>query len=340
MKVAVFSTKPYDRQFLEAANADHKHELVFFEPRLTCDTAVLATGFSAICAFVNDALDGKTLQCLADREIRLIALRSAGFNNVDLKVAAELGMTVVRVPAYSPYAVAEHTVGLMLTLNRKIHRAYNRVREGNFSLDGLLGFDMHDRTVGIIGTGKIGTITAGILKGFGCQILGYDMHQNSGFEALGAKYVELPELFAASDIISLHCPLTPETYHLINEQALEQMKQGVMLINTSRGALIDTQAVTNALKSKKIGYLGLDVYEQESDLFFEDLSQEVIQDDVFQRLLTFPNVLITGHQAFFTENALKNIAETTISNITDFEQGHPCPNEVHLDQKVVTKTAA
>jgi D-lactate dehydrogenase len=340
MKVAVFSTKAYDRRFLEAANADRRHELVFFEARLTADTAVLATGFPAVCAFVNDQLDEKTLKALSEQEIRLIALRSAGFNHVDLTAATELGLTIVRVPAYSPYAVAEHAIGLILTLNRKIHRAYNRVREGNFSLDGLLGFDLHGKTVGIVGTGKIGVIVAQILKGFGCQLLTYDLYPNPECEALGAKYVELPELFAASDIITLHCPLTPETYHLINDQALEQMKPGVMLINTSRGALVDTEAVIGALKSRKIGYLGLDVYEQESDLFFEDLSEEVIQDDVFQRLLTFPNVLITGHQAFFTENALKNIAETTLSNITDIEQGRPCPNQISSDLRVAAKGTA
>jgi D-lactate dehydrogenase len=340
MKVAIFSTKAYDRRFLEVANADHGHELVFLEPRLTCDTAVLASEVPAVCAFVNDQLDEKTLKAIAEQGTHLIALRSAGFNHVDLKAAADLGLTVVRVPAYSPYAVAEHTIGLILTLNRKIHRAYNRVREGNFSLDGLLGFDLHNRTVGIIGTGKIGMIVAQILKGFGCQLLTYDLYPNPECEALGTKYVELPELFSASDIITLHCPLTPETQHLIDDQALEQMKPGVMLINTSRGALIDTEAVTRALKSQKIGYLGLDVYEQESDLFFEDLSEAVIQDDVFQRLLTFPNVLITGHQAFFTENALKKIAETTLSNITDIEAGRSCPNEVSTEQRVATKDAA
>ncbi|MCA1990971.1 MAG: 2-hydroxyacid dehydrogenase [Coleofasciculus sp. S288] len=340
MKVAVFSTKAYDRQFLEAANSGHKHELVFFEPRLTRDTAVLASGFPAVCAFVNDQLDAETLKALTKQGTRLIALRSAGFNHVDLIAATELRLTVVRVPAYSPYAVAEHTIGLILTLNRKIHRAYNRVREGNFSLDGLLGFDMHSRTVGIIGTGKIGVVVAQILKGFGCQLLTYDVYHNPECEALGAKYVQLPELFAASDIITLHCPLTPETYHLIDDNALAQMKDGVMLINTSRGALVDTEAVIRALKSGKVGYLGLDVYEQESDLFFEDLSNAVIQDDVFQRLLTFPNVIITGHQAFFTDNALKKIAETTIANITDFEQGHPCRNEISAERQIVTKSAA
>lgn len=340
MRVAVFSTKTYDRHFLAAANTNHKHELVFFEPRLTADTAVLASGFPAVCAFVNDQLDENTLKALAEQKTRLIALRSAGFNHLDVTAAAQLGLSVVRVPAYSPYAVAEHTIGLILTLNRQIHRAYNRVREGNFSLEGLLGFDLYGRTVGIVGTGKIGVIVAQILKGFGCQLLTYDLYPNPECEALGAKYVELPELFASSDIITLHCPLTPETYHLINDQALEQMHPGVMLINTSRGALIDTEAVIRALKSRKIGYLGLDVYEQESDLFFEDLSNAVIQDDVFQRLLTFPNVLITGHQAFFTENALKKIAETTLSNITDFEQGRPCPNVVRTERQVVAKDAA
>ncbi|GAB1541243.1 2-hydroxyacid dehydrogenase [Scytonema sp. NUACC21] len=337
MKVAVFSTKAYDRQFLEAANAQNQHELVFFEPRLDRDTAILAAGFPAVCVFVHDQADAPTLELLASRGTRLLALRCAGFNNVDLKVAAELGMTVVRVPAYSPYAVAEHAVGLILSLNRKIHRAYSRVREGNFSIDGLLGFDLHGRTVGIIGTGKIGQIVGQIMKGFGCHLLAYDVYRNPEVETLGARYVELSELFANSDIITLHCPLTPQTHHLINTQAIEQMKPGMMLINTSRGALIDTKAVIGGLKSGKIGYLGIDVYEQESDLFFEDLSDEIIQDDVFQRLITFPNVLITGHQAFFTEEAVRNISETTIANITDFEQGRPCPNEIAAQQKVAAK---
>lgn len=332
MKVAVFSTKSYDRTFLEAANETYQHDLVFFEPRLNQETSVLAAGFPAICIFVNDSLDATTLATLANQGTQLIALRSAGFNHVDLTAARDLGFTVVRVPAYSPYAVAEHAVGLILALNRKIHRAYNRVREGNFALDGLLGFDLHDRTLGIVGTGKIGAIVANILHGFGMKLLGYDVFQNPDCLNLGMQYVSLPELFAASDVISLHCPLMPETNHLINEEAIQQMKFGTMLINTSRGALIDTQAVINGLKSGKIGYLGLDVYEQESDLFFEDLSSQVIQDDVFQRLLTFPNVLITGHQAFFTEEALKNIAETTLANITDFEQGRSCPNEVSVER--------
>jgi D-lactate dehydrogenase len=330
MKIAVFSTKPYDQKFLTTANYDYEHELIFLEARLSRATVALAAGCQGICTFVNDPIDARTCELLAARGIRLIALRCAGFNQVDLKAAAHFGITVVRVPAYSPYAVAEHTVGLMLCLNRKIHRAYNRVREGNFSLEGLMGFDFHGRTVGIIGTGKIGLIVAQIMKGLGCSLLAYDVYPNVEMPKLGAKYVELPELFAKSDIISLHCPLTPETLHLINAQALEQMKPGVMVINTSRGALIDTQAAIAALKSKKIGALGLDVYEQESELFFEDLSDMIIQDDAFERLMTFPNVLVTGHQAFFTTDALQNIAETTLSNITDIEQGRACGNEVKL----------
>ncbi|MCC5650065.1 2-hydroxyacid dehydrogenase [Nostoc sp. XA013] len=328
MKVAVFSTKAYDRKFLSAANSPTQHELVFFEPRLNRDTAILAAGFPAVCVFVHDQVDAPTLELLASRGTRLVVLRCAGFNNVDLQAAADLGITVVRVPAYSPYGVAEHAVGLMLSLNRKIHRAYNRVREGNFSLDGLLGFNLHERTIGIVGTGKIGLILGQIMKGFGCNLLAYDVYRNPELEALGGKYVELPELFANSDIISLHCPLTPETHHLINAKAIEQIKSGVMLINTSRGALIDTQAVIEGLKSGKIGYLGVDVYEQESELFFEDLSGAIIQDDIFQRLTTFPNVLITGHQAFFTAEALRNIAETTFANIADVEHGRPCANEI------------
>jgi D-lactate dehydrogenase len=331
MKVAVFSTKSYDRTFLTGANGG-QHELVFFEPRLNLETSVLTAGFPVVCAFVNDSLDAKTLRAIAQNGVRLLALRSAGFNHVDLAAARDLGLTLVRVPAYSPYAVAEHAVAMILSLNRKIHRAYNRVREGNFALDGLLGFDLHGKTVGIVGTGKIGALTAKILHGFGCRLLGYDVSPNPDCQALQMEYVALAELFATCDIVSLHCPLIPETYHLIGAEAIEQMKSGMMLINTSRGQLIDTKAVTKGLKSGKIGYLGLDVYEQETDLFFEDLSNHVIQDDVFQRLLTFPNVLITGHQAFFTEEALQNIAETTIGNITDFDRGRTCSNQINLGE--------
>ena len=334
MKVAVFSTKAYDRQFLESANAEYGHELVFLEPRLNEHTAALASGFSAVCVFVNDQLDRQTLKAIADHGTRFVALRCAGFNNVDLQAAADLGMILVRVPAYSPYAVAEHTVALILTMNRQIHRAYNRVREGNFSLNGLLGFDLHGRTVGIFGTGQIGRIVGKILQGFGCRILAYDLYPNSEFAASGVEYVEPLELAAQSDIITLHCPLTPETHHIVNAESINYMKPGVMLVNTSRGGLIDSKAIIDGLKSKKIGYLGLDVYEQEEDLFFEDLSNEVIQDDLFQRLLTFPNVIVTGHQAFFTENALENIAQITLSNIKNFEEGKPCPNQIALEQMI------
>ncbi|KAM3113199.1 2-hydroxyacid dehydrogenase [Phormidesmis sp. 146-33] len=337
MKVAVFNTKPYDRQFLITANYDYEHDLVFLEPRLSPETALLAKGFPAVCVFVNDQLDAHVLEILASHGTRLIALRCAGFNNIDLKAAVKLKLRVVRVPAYSPHAVAEHTIGLMLTLNRKIHRAYNRVREGNFSLEGLLGFDLHDRTIGIVGTGKIGQIVAQIMQGVGCRVLAYDVHPNPICEATGAKYVDLTKLLTDSDVITLHCPLTPETHHLINQTTIAQMKKGVMLINTSRGALIDTTAVIHGLKSQKIGSLALDVYEQEADLFFEDLSDQIIQDDLFERLLTFPNVLITAHQAFFTKEALQNIAETTLSNISEIEQGQTCANQVNLEQAIASK---
>ena len=330
MKVAVFSSKPYDQTFLAAANAQHGHELHFFESHLTSQTTVLAAGFSAVCVFINDFLNAEALAVLAQQGTRLVALRSAGFNHVDIAAAEKLGLTVVRVPAYSPHAVAEHTVALILTLNRKTHRAYARVREGNFSLDGLLGFDLHGRTVGIVGTGKIGAIVAQIMHGFGCRLLAYDRVPSPACEAIAVEYVSLADLLVTADIITLHAPLTPETHHLINAAAVAQFKPGVMLINTSRGALVDTKAIIGGLKSRQIGYLGLDVYEQEADLFFEDLSNTVIQDDLFQRLLTFPNVIITGHQAFFTETALKNIAETTLANLTDFEQGRPCANRVAL----------
>jgi D-lactate dehydrogenase len=328
MKVAIFSTKEYDEQFLNSSNEKYGHNLQFFEFSLTPQSAALASDFSVVCVFVNDLINRETIEILAQGKTRLIALRCAGFNNVDLKAAQELGITVVRVPAYSPNAVAEYTIALILTLNRQIHRAYNRVREGNFSLNGLLGFDIHGCTVGIIGTGKIGRIVGQILTGFGCQILAYDLYKDKEFAQKYAQYVSLDELFAQANIISLHCPLTPETYHLIDQEAIAKMKSGVMLVNTSRGGLIDTKAIIGGLKSKKIAYLALDVYEQEENLFFEDLSNEVIQDDTFQRLLTFPNVIITGHQAFFTKNALENIADTTLANITNFEQGKSCPNEI------------
>ncbi len=332
MRVAVFSTKRYDRQFLDAANVRHGHELVYFEPSLDENTAPLASGFGAVCAFVHDRLCRPVLEQLVERGTGLVALRSAGFNNVDLEVAEELGISVVHVPAYSPYAVAEHTVGLILALNRGIHRAYGRVRDANFSLDGLLGFDLHGRAVGIVGTGVIGATVARILSGFGCHLLAYDVHENPACRELGVNYVEMEELLAASDVITLHCPLTRDTHHLIDEQALAQVKPGVMLINTSRGALVDTQAVVDALKSGRVGSLGLDVYEEEEHLFFKDLSSVVIQDDVFMRLLTFPNVIVTAHQAYFTSDALTNIAETTLANISAYERGEPSGNEVRAER--------
>jgi D-lactate dehydrogenase len=327
VKVAVFSTKNYDREFLSSSNVS-QHELYFFEPHLNEQTATLATGFEAVCVFVNDTVDALVVAKLAGLGVRLIALRCAGYNNVDLAAVKKHGLTVVRVPGYSPYAVAEHTISLMLALNRKLQRAYNRVREGNFALGGLLGFDMHGRTAGIIGTGNIGSVTARILIGFGCEVLAFDPVENENCRALGVRYVTFDDLFSQSHIITLHCPLTPENKHLINASALQKMRDGVMLINTSRGALIDTMAVIQALKSGKIGYLGLDVYEEEERIFFEDRSGLIIPDDLFARLLTFPNVIITGHQAFFTREALENIARTTIDNFTKFQRGQKLKTQV------------
>lgn len=321
MRVAIFSIKRYDRGALASAN-QARHDLTFFETRLTADTAGLAAGHDAVCAFVNDVLDRECVTRLAEVGVRHIALRSAGFNHLDRAAAAEHGLTASRVPAYSPHAVAEHAVGMILALNRQYHRAFNRVREGNFALDGLLGFDLVGKTVGVVGTGTIGTVFSRIMAGFGCRVLASDPSRNDELAGV-ADYVDLPELLESSDIISLHCPLTPETHHLIDAPALDRMRPGVMLINTSRGALVDTAAAIAALKSGRLGYLGLDVYEEEADLFFEDLSNQVIQDDVFSRLLTFPNVLITGHQGFFTREALDSIAETTISNLTAVETGTP-----------------
>lgn len=321
MKVAVFSSKAYDRTFLGAVNAmaGAKHELVFLDARLDCESAALAADAEAVCPFVNDRIDRAALIRLAGQSVRLVALRSAGFNNVDLATAQELGIAVAHVPAYSPHAVAEHSMALILALNRKIHRAYARVREGNFALEGLLGFDIRGRTFGIIGAGRIGMALARIVQGFGCTILAVDPVPVPELASLGGRYVALSDLLAMADIISLHCPLTPETKHIIDHDAIARMKPGVMLINTSRGAVVDTKAIIDGLKSGRIGQLGLDVYEEEGNLFFEDLSDQLIQDDVFARLLTFPNVLITGHQGFFTVEALRAIAEVTIANLTAFE---------------------
>ncbi|MGB4739018.1 MAG: 2-hydroxyacid dehydrogenase [Fuerstiella sp.] len=326
MRIAFFSTKNYDRRFFNESNTGH--ELVFHEPRLTADTVALAKGFEAVCVFVNDVIDRQVISELSADGLKIVALRCAGFNNVDLNAANEFGVKVVRVPAYSPYAVAEHTFGIILSLNRQLHKAYNRVREGDFRLDGLLGFDLHGRTIGVIGTGRIGECVCRIALGFGCKVIASDSIRNSACEALGVTYVDTARLLSESDIVTLHCPLAPETHHLINDAVIEQMKPGVMLINSSRGAIIDTQAVIRGLKSGQIGSLGIDVYEEEADLFFEDLSGSVIQDDVFARLQTFPNVFITGHQGFFTKDALIQIASTTLQNISEIEAGQDCGNEV------------
>ena len=329
MKTAVFDTHRFDQEALERANAAYNHDLRFFEPRLSADTAALAAGFDAICSFVNDRLDAEALGILHRGGTRLLALRSAGFNHVDLGAAMGLGFTVVRVPEYSPHAVAEHAVALLLTLNRKTHRAYNRVREANFSLDGLVGFDLYGKTVGVVGTGRIGSALLRILHGFGCQLLACDLTPDVALaKELEIRYVALDELLGASDVISLHVPLTAGTQHLIDADALARMKPGVILINTSRGALIDAHALVAALKRGHVGGAGLDVYEEEADVFFQDLSGQVLQDDVLARLLTFPNTLITSHQAFLTHEALANIADTTLASIRAFERGLPLAHEV------------
>ena len=329
MQIALFSTKPYDRDFFSRDPLANEHKLHFFIPRLTAETLPMAYGFRCVCVFVNDELNRDNIEALANHGLKVVALRCAGFNNVDLDAAQDCGVTVVRVPAYSPHAVAEHTVGLMLTLNRSLHRAYNRVREANFSLDGLLGVDFAGRTVGVIGTGKIGEVVCRIMRGFDCRILARDITENPACLEIGVQYVDdLDDLYAHSDVITLHCPLVPATHHLIDSQAIGKMKAGVMLINTSRGALVDTRAVVAGLKSGQVGTLGIDVYEEEADLFFEDLSNHVIHDDVFARLLTFPNVIVTGHQAFFTQEALTQIAATTLSNVREFQLTGDCANKV------------
>jgi D-lactate dehydrogenase len=322
MKVAVFSTKPYDREFLTSTNGalSQPHDLIFHEVQLNARSALLAQDCQVVCCFVNDHVDATVLQQLADRGVKLIALRCAGFNQVDLASAKKLGLIVARVAEYSPHAVAEHALGLILMLNRNLHRAYHRVRENDYSLNGLLGFDMVNKTVAVIGTGKIGQVFAKIMQGLGCKVIAYDPQPNSELQAIGVNYCSLTELWPQADIISLHCPLNNNTHHLINTESIQQMKNGAMIINTSRGGLIDTRAAITGLKSKKIGYLGLDVYEEEGNLFFEDNSNRLLQDDVFARLLTFPNVVITGHQAFFTREALTAIADITLANITHFER--------------------
>ncbi len=327
MRVLVTSARPYDKTFLDCANQG-VHKLQYLESILDRNTAPLAAGFPAISCFVDDILDGPVLSILAKGGTRLLALRSTGFNHVDLDSAANLGITVMRVQDYSPYSVAEFALGLILVLNRHLHKAYNRVREENFLLDGLMGFDMHGKTVGIIGTGKIGLALARILNGMGCSLLGHDLWENPQCLELGMKYVELDTLLSQSLITSLHIPLTSQTYHLINADRLQKMPDCAILINTSRGALIDTKALVDALKAKRLGGAGLDVYEEETALYFRNFSDEIITDDLFSRLLTFPNVIVTGHQAFFTREAMKTIAETTIENLSDFEAGRANKNIV------------
>lgn len=323
MKTAVFSARRYDQALLAEANRAAGHELLFIQDRLTAETAALARGCAAVCVFVNDCVDAEVLQRLADQGTRLVATRSTGYNHIDAAAAGRLGVAVVRVTDYSPHSVAEFAVGLLLAVNRKIARASMRTREGNFELDGLMGFDLHGKTVGVIGTGKIGSIFARIMLGFGCAVLGHDTHPDPAFEQSGGRYVPVRELLAGSDVISLHCPLTEETHHIVDAASLAQVKRGAILVNTSRGGLVDTEAAVQALKSGQLGGLAIDVYEQEASLFFQDLSSTIITDDVIQRLVSFPNVIVTGHQAFFTVEAIGQIMATTLGSITAFERGEP-----------------
>lgn len=331
MELAVFSAKPYDRQFLDAANADHGHRLRYLDDPLDEDTVGLAAGYRGVCIFVNDKADAGILEALARGGTQLVALRCTGFNNVDLKAAAKLGIKVVRVVDYSPNSVAEHAVALLMAINRKVHRAYNRTRDFNFALDGLMGFDLCGKTVAVIGTGKIGRAFTRIMVGFGCDVIGYDAYPSPEFEALGGRYATDGAIGMNADIVSLHCPLTPQTYHVINADTLARAKRGALLINTSRGGLVDTEAVIGALKSGQLGGLAIDVYEQEADVFFRDLSGTIVDDDVLQRLMTFPNVIVTGHQAFMTREAISTICETTMRSITEFETGQPLTNEISVE---------
>ncbi len=326
MKVTFFSSKPYDKEFFDRVNQKFNFELDYFETHLGPHILNVIDHSDAICAFVNDKLDAYVLHHLAKKGVKYIALRCAGFNNVDLEAAKRLGLRVCRVPAYSPEAVAEHAMAMILTLNRKTHKAYNRVREQNFALNGLMGFNLYQKTIGVIGTGNIGAAFAKIVNGFGARIIVYDITENQELKNLGVEYVSLEQLLSESDIVSLHCPLIEATHHLINENSIKKMKPGVMIINTSRGGLIDTKAVINGLKSKHIGYLGIDVYEQEEKLFFRDLSHTIIEDDMIQRLMSFPNVLVTAHQAFFTQEALEQIATSTLTSLYNFENNKEFEN--------------
>lgn len=328
IKVTFFSAKPYEQEAFQQQTLSSLFEFHFFEHKLNAKTASLAKGSDAVCIFVNDHADADALQILKSFNIKVLATRSAGFNQIDLTAAKQNNIRVVRVPAYSPNAISEFTVGLMLTLGRKIHKAYNRVRENNFELSGLEGFELRDKTIGIIGTGKIGRATLKNLSGFGCKLLAYDPYPNDEAKQFAQYASSLDELFSTCDIISLHLPLSPDSFHLINKDSLSKMKDGVFIINTSRGALLDTKAIIEGLKSGKIGRLAIDVYEEEADIFYTDLSDKIIPDDVFSRLLTFPNVMVTGHQAFLTDHALSNIAETSLLNIKEVIETGTCKNEV------------
>ncbi|MEP0713447.1 2-hydroxyacid dehydrogenase [Algoriphagus sp.] len=328
MKVAFFSTKSYDKDSFDAYIPQHNHEFTFFEAKLENSTVALAKGFDVVCSFVNDHLDKNNLSKLAEMGINKIVLRCAGYNQVDLEKASKLGFKICRVPAYSPEAVAEYALALLLTLSRKTHKAYNRVRENNYSLEGLTGFNIHGKTVGVVGTGAIGRAFCKIMLGMGCNVLAHDIYEDDELKKLGVVYLPIEELFSQSDIISLHCPLTTDTFHLVNAKSLQLMKEGVALINTSRGALIETKAVIKALKSRKVGNLGIDVYEQEEDLFFQNLSEEILLDEDIARLMSFPNVLITGHQAFLTHEALAQIAQVTLQNLDELEAGIELTNEI------------
>ncbi len=328
MKIALFSTKPYDQEYFERYNVQQGLDITFFEASLSIHTVNLTEGFDVVCIFVNDKVDDTCIIKIRQNGVKLIALRCAGFNNVDLDSAKRNGIQVVRVPAYSPEAIAEHSLALILTLNRKTHKAYNRIREGNFSLNKLIGFNLYKKTVGVIGAGKIGIAFCRILHGFGCKIIVSDPHESNELIKLGVKYETLSNLFRQSHIISLHCPLIPETKHIINKESIGLMKDGVMIINTSRGALINTADVIEGLTNKKIGFLGIDVYEQEENLFYKDLSESIIQDDFILKLNSFPNVLITAHQAYFTKEAMKEITTITLENIAAFEKGETLHNKL------------
>ena len=334
MKIAFFDAKPYDKPSFDKYGAQSGVDFKYFDTKLNEDTVELAHGADGVCVFVNDTVNAAVVDRLYDMGIRIIALRCAGFNNVDLKHACRK-MHVVRVPAYSPYAVAEHTIAMLLTSVRRIHKAYIRTRDFNFSLSGMTGFDLHGKTVGVIGTGRIGRVFIDICRGFGMKVLAYDKFRAEGLEdGENIKYVELDELFANSDIISLHCPLTEETYHVINAQSLEKCKRGVVILNTSRGALVDAEALLAAIKSRKVGAACLDVYEEESEFFFEDFSGHILEDDTLARLISMPNVIVSSHQAFLTEEALSNIAQTTVQNIIEIKQNGFCSNEVCLTEKI------